>query len=197
MLKIGNSDGKCSSNALKKNPHTRTHRLDLHMHLSYSLWQKVKLGERHDSRERRAFFWLPPSIRKLRYQQQMDGLLEGYSGFNWPCKIRRFVLQSRPDSDIRFNELRSLRSQLLISLHGEIQQNFLLKKTMSLTEHFSCRSESLRMCVQGLFVRFAVLARLGSVTFYMILGGVIAAGLCTHRWGAWPEGRSGKKKRSN
>lgn len=50
--------------------------------------------------ERRAFFWLPPSIRKLRYQQQMDGLLEGYSGFNWPRKICRFVLQSRPDSDI-------------------------------------------------------------------------------------------------
>lgn len=96
---------KCTKKK-KIHTHVHTHRLDWHMHLSYPLRQEVKLGERHDSRERREFFWRHPSIRKLRYHQQMDGLLEGYSGFHWPHKILRFVLQAGPHSGI-INELQS------------------------------------------------------------------------------------------
>lgn len=181
-----NSDGKSHVFQMHSKKTKHTHRLDLHMHLSYPLWQEVKLGERHDSRERRAFFWWHPSIRNkwTGCSRVTQGLIDLTRSSDLCCSLDQI-----PISSMSFS---LPTSQLLISLHGWNppleEDNQLDWAFQLLLRMFTDVRRRVCLCV------FPVLARLGSVTFELIFGGITAAGLCTHRWGAWPEGRSGIKQ---
>lgn len=109
--------------------HVHTHRLGLQTTHASIISTLTEGGTRRKARLRRdegvSDRLLPPGGCGI--TDEWTGLLEGYSGFNRPHEILRFVLRveanaglwSRPDSAI-INEIQSVRRKLLISLHGDL-----------------------------------------------------------------------------
>lgn len=96
-------------------------------------------------------------------------------------------LRPRSDPDI-LEELQCLRRRFLTLLHGDADPH---KTTLRFSEHFSSCS---CLCGSVLFLCYAALAILDGGTFDMIRGDIIAAGPCTHKWGAWPKWRRSEKQ---